>query len=395
MNDLTPVDPVAMTIFIAFFVLVTVVGFFAARWKRGDLTQLHEWGLGGRQFGVLISWFLVGGDFYTAYTVIAVPALVYSVGAYGFFALPYTIIVYPFVFAVMPKLWKIAHAKDHITAADYVHGEYGGKWLPAAVALTGIVATMPYIALQLVGMQVVIKGLGVTGELPLIIAFVILALYTYTSGLRAPAMIAFVKDIMIYIVVIAAGVHVKSASDVVPTLFGTLFPSWFIGFAAAAIAISALVPAAIMSIGAANLFTRNLWRPLFSPDMTSASEASTAKLVSLVVKFGALLFIVFLPTQYAIDLQLLGGVWILQIFPAIVFSLYTRRLTTPGLFLGWLCGIVLGTGLAISQGLKPVYALHVGDATWPTYIGLIALVVNIVVTYAVSLVTRRSVVPAV
>lgn len=493
MNDLTPVDPVAMTIFIAFFVLVTVVGFFAARWKRGDLTQLHEWGLGGRQFGVLISWFLVGGDFYTAYTVIAVPALVYSVGAYGFFALPYTIIVYPFVFAVMPKLWKIAHAKNHITGADYVHGEYGGKWLPAAVALTGIVATMPYIALQLVGMQVVIKGLGVTGELPLIIAFVILALYTYTSGLRAPAMIAFVKDIMIYIVVIAAvwlipaklggyehvfdaadqyfkakggptgiilkpgqftayaslalgsalaafmyphtmtavlssssattvrknaiflpaytlllgliallgymaiaaGVHVKSASDVVPALFGTLLPSWFIGFAAAAIAISALVPAAIMSIGAANLFTRNLWRPLFSPDMTSASEASTAKLVSLVVKFGALLFIVFLPTQYAIDLQLLGGVWILQIFPAIVFSLYTRRLTTPGLFLGWLCGIVLGTGLAISQGLKPIYALHVGDATWPTYIGLIALVVNIVVTYAVSLVTRRSVVPAV
>jgi solute:Na+ symporter, SSS family len=489
MSDATPVDPVAMTICIAFFLLVTVLGFLAARWKRGDLTQLHEWGLGGRQFGVVISWFLVGGDFYTAYTVIAVPALVYSVGAYGFFALPYTIIVYPFVFAVMPKLWKIAHAKDHITSADYVQGEYGGKWFPAAVALTGIVATTPYIALQLVGMQVVIKGLGVTGELPLIIAFIILALYTYTSGLRAPAMIAFVKDIMIYIVVIAAvwlipmklggyghvfdsadqffklkggatgiilkpaqftayaslalgsalaafmyphtmtailssssamtvrknaiflpaytlllgliallgymaiaaGVHVKSPSDVVPTLFSTLFPSWFVGFAAAAIAISALVPAAIMSIGSANLFTRNLWRPLVSPDMSPAAEASCAKLVSLVVKFGALLFIVFLPTQYAIDLQLLGGVWILQIFPAIVFSLYTRRLTTPGLFSGWLVGIVLGTGLAISQGLKPVYIVHLGAASWPLYIGIIALVVNMLVTFSVSLVTRRNV----
>ncbi|KND54108.1 Acetate permease ActP (cation/acetate symporter) [Candidatus Burkholderia verschuerenii] len=489
MNDLNPVDPVAMTIFIAFFALVTVLGFVAARWKRGDLTQLHEWGLGGRQFGVLISWFLVGGDFYTAYTVIAVPALVYSVGAYGFFALPYTIIVYHFVFAVMPKLWKIAHAKNHITGADYVQGEYGGKWFPAAVALTGIVATMPYIALQLVGMQVVIKGLGVTGELPLIAAFVILAVYTYSSGLRAPEMIAFVKDIMIYIVVIAAvwlipqklggyahvfdsadqffkakggatgitlkpaqftayaslalgsalaafmyphtmtavlssssattvrknaiflpaytlllgliallgymaiaaGVHVKSASDVVPTLFGTLFPSWFVGFAAAAIAISALVPAAIMSIGSANLFTRNLWRPLIAPDMSPAAEASCAKLVSLVVKFGALLFIVFLPTQYVIDLQLLGGVWILQIFPAIVFTLFTRRLTTPGLFLGWLVGIVLGTGLAIAQGLKPVYVLHIGDASWPLYIGIIALVVNIVVTFAVSLVSPRRV----
>ncbi|SIT46878.1 Na+/solute symporter [Paraburkholderia piptadeniae] len=487
MSELNPVNPVAMAVFIAFFLLVTVLGFIAARWKAGDLTQLHEWGLGGRQFGTIISWFLVGGDFYTAYTVIAVPALVYSVGAYGFFALPYTIIVYPFVFAVMPKLWKIAHAKNHITAADYVHGEYGGKWFPAAVALTGIVATMPYIALQLVGMQVVIKGLGVTGEAPLVIAFVILALYTYTSGLRAPAMIAFVKDIMIYIVVIAAvwlipvklggyghvfdaadqyfqakggatgitlkpsqftafaslalgsalaafmyphtmtavlssssmqtvrknaiflpaytlllgliallgymaiaaGVHVKSASDVVPMLFGTLFPSWFVGFAAAAIAISALVPAAIMSIGAANLFTRNLWRPIVSPNMGAAQEASTAKIVSLVVKFGALLFIVFLPTQYAIDLQLLGGVWILQIFPAIVFTLYTRRLNTPGLFLGWLVGIVVGTGLAISQGLKPVFALHIGGSTWPIYIGLIALVVNIVVTFVVSMITPK------
>ncbi|PLZ03522.1 sodium:solute symporter [Burkholderia sp. WAC0059] len=485
MNDIQQaVNPVSMTVFIVFFALVTVLGFLAARWKRGDLSQLHEWGLGGRQFGVFIAWFLVGGDFYTAYTVIAVPALVYAVGAYGFFALPYTIIVYPFVFAVMPKLWKVAHDKQHITAADYVQGEYGGKWFPAAIALTGIIATMPYIALQLVGMQVVIKGLGISGEMPLVIAFVILAVYTYTSGLRAPAMIAFVKDIMIYIVVIAAvwlipvklggyghvfdaadqyfkakggptgillkpsqftayaslalgsalaafmyphtmtgvlasssagtvrknaiflpaytlllgliallgymaiaaGIHVKSPTDVVPALFNTLFSPWFVGFAAAAIAISALVPAAIMSIGSANLFTRNLWRPLVSPNMTPQAEGSTAKLVSLLVKFGALLFIVFLPTQYAIDLQLLGGVWILQIFPAVVFSLYTRRLSTPGLFLGWLAGIVIGTGLAISQGLKPVYALHVGTQTWPLYIGLIALVVNIVVTVVVSVV---------
>jgi solute:Na+ symporter, SSS family len=482
MNGTQSINGVAMAVFIGFFALVTILGFIAARWKRGDLTQLHEWGLGGRQFGTIISWFLVGGDFYTAYTVIAVPALVYSVGAYGFFALPYTIIVYPFVFAVMPKLWRIAHEKNHITAADYVHGEYGGKLLPAAIALTGIVATMPYIALQLVGMQVVIKGLGVSGEIPLVVAFIILALYTYASGLRAPAMIAFVKDIMIYIVVIAAiwliptklggyaqvfdsadkffaakggatgivlqpsqfiayaslalgsalaafmyphtmtailssssaktiqknaivlpaytlllgliallgymaiaaGIKVHSASDVVPALFATLFPSWFVGFAAAAIAISALVPAAIMSIGAANLFTRNLWRPLVNPGISPAGEASTAKLVSLVVKFGALLFIVFLPTQYAIDLQLLGGVWILQIFPAIVFSLYTRKLSTSGLLAGWLAGIVLGTGLAISQGLKPVFALHLGGAVFPLYIGLIALVVNIVIAFALS-----------
>lgn len=91
-----------------------------------------------------------------------------------------------------------------MTAADVVHGQYGSRGLELAVAATGVIATMPYIALQLVGMTAVLKALGLHGELPLAIAFIVLALYTYSAGLRAPALIAFVKDIMIYIVVIAA-----------------------------------------------------------------------------------------------------------------------------------------------------------------------------------------------
>jgi SSS family solute:Na+ symporter len=480
------VNMLALSVFIGFFVLVTVIGFGASRWKAGDLTQLHEWGLGGRQFGPVITWFLVGGDFYTAYTVIAVPALVYSVGAYGFFALPYTIIVYPFVFMVMPKLWKACHKLNHITAADFVQGHYGGRWFAAAIAVTGILATMPYIALQLVGMEVVIQGLGIQGEIPLIVAFVILALYTYASGLRAPAMIAFVKDIMIYIVVIAAvclipsklggyssvfsaadhyftakggatgimllpsqytayasvafgsalaafmyphtmtailsskspatiktnavflpaytlllgliallgymaiaaGVHVSSASQVVPALFNKIFPSWFIGFAAAAIAISALVPAAIMSIGAANLFTRNLWRPMVNPNMTPEQESKSAKLFSLLVKFGALVFIIFVPTQYAINLQLLGGVWILQIFPAVVFTLFTSRLKLPALFLGWAVGMIMGTSMALEQGIKPLYTISIGAAHYPFYIGILALAVNMIIVFVLSAVLK-------
>src|SRR6266576_541972 len=159
------IDWVAVAIFLSFFILVTVMGFFAARWKSGPVSEhLDEWGLGGRQFGTWITWFLVGGDFYTAYTVIAVPALVYSVGAYGFFALPYTIIVYPFVFAVMPQLWQVAKESGYVTAADVVHGRYGSRALELAVATTGVIATMPYIALQLIGMAAVFKALGLRGE---------------------------------------------------------------------------------------------------------------------------------------------------------------------------------------------------------------------------------------
>src|SRR6478672_5766346 len=157
------IDPAALAVFLFFFVLVTVMGFIAARWRRPEtMAHLDEWGLGGRKFGTWITWFLVGGDFYTAYTVIAVPALVYAVGAYGFFALPYTIIVYPIVFMIMPRLWHAAHRAGHVTAGDVVYGRYRSRSLEFAIALTGVVATMPYIALQLVGMEVVIKALGLS-----------------------------------------------------------------------------------------------------------------------------------------------------------------------------------------------------------------------------------------
>ncbi|MBB4275529.1 monocarboxylate uptake permease MctP [Rhizobium mongolense] len=478
----TDIDSTALGVFLFFFALVTILGFVASRWRKPEtLAHIDEWGLGGRSFGTWITWFLVGGDFYTAYTVIAVPALVYTVGAYGFFALPYTIVVYPFVFMVMPILWKRARDFGYVTAGDVVHGQYGSRGLELAVAATGVIATMPYIALQLVGMTAVLKALGLHGELPLAIAFIVLALYTYSAGLRAPALIAFVKDIMIYIVVIAAvalipsklggyanvfasadaafqvkgkgdlllagnqyvayatlafgsalaafmyphtltgifasnsgktirknavllpaytlllgllallgymghaaGLKLENANDVVPVLFKTLFSGWFSGFAFAAIAIGALVPAAVMSIGAANLFTRNFWKAYVNPNVSDAGEAKVAKLTSLVVKVGALLVIIFLPTQFALDLQLLGGIWILQTLPALVFGLYTNWFRAPGLLAGWFVGFIGGTFLVWDAGWKPLHLISLGGEPFTIYTGLLALAANIAVAVAVN-----------
>jgi len=201
--------PAAVAVFLGLFVLVTVVGFVAARWRRAALNRLEEWGLAGRRFGTVVTWFLLGGDLYTAYTFVAVPALVYGKGAIGFFAVPYTLLVFPVVYVVFTRLWSVAHRHGYVTAADFVKGRFGSPWLAALVAITGILATMPYIALQLIGIEVVVAALGFTthgwlGDMPLIIAFVVLAAYTYTSGLRAPALIAVVKDTLIYVTVIAA-----------------------------------------------------------------------------------------------------------------------------------------------------------------------------------------------
>src|SRR5436853_6772954 len=132
-------DWTALIVFIVLFVGVTVVGFFAARWRRGDLNLLDEWGLAGRRFGTVITWFLLGGDLYTAYTFIAIPAAMYAAGAVsGFYSVPYTIFVYPLVFILMPRFWTICKKRGYITAADFVRDRFDSRWLALAVGLTGI-----------------------------------------------------------------------------------------------------------------------------------------------------------------------------------------------------------------------------------------------------------------
>jgi SSS family solute:Na+ symporter len=503
------VNGVALSVLVALFLLVTVMGFLAARWRRAEsLESLDEWGLGGRKFGTWVTWFLLGGDLYTAYTFVAVPAAMFATGAVaGFFAVPYTIVLYPIIFIFMARLWSVSHRHGYVTTADFVRGRYDDRGLSLAVAVTGFVATMPYIALQLVGIQAVLEVVGLGGgdniiakDLPLFIAFALLAAYTYSSGLRAPAIIAFVKDSLIYLVIIVAIVYLPSqvggwdaifgAAEekmattneatgaptgsfipgdgtlwayatlglgsalalfmyphsvtaslssgsrntirrnaailpaysfvlgllallgwvaiaagtepigldgepnpqlVIPQLFEDMFPSWFAGVAFAAIAIGALVPAAIMSIAAANTFTRNIYKEWLKKDATPAQEAKVSKVASLVVKAFALVFVLTLDKQNAINFQLLGGIWILQTFPAIVFSLYTRWFHRWGLLAGWAVGMVYGTYSAYNV-INPLTGKHFGGSLNEIpglgdmgYIALTAFVLNIVVAVVVTL----------
>ncbi|MDQ2864787.1 MAG: sodium:solute symporter [Candidatus Eremiobacteraeota bacterium] len=460
---------------------VTAMGFFASRWGAGDLTTLDEWALGGRRFGTVVSWFLLGGDLYTAYTFIAVPALVYGVGALGFFAVPYATIAYPIAFAILSRFWTVAHERGYVTAADFVRDRFRNRTLEVLVAVTGVLAALPYIALQLDGMQAVfsqVAGVFAIGRgfLALAIPFVLLAAYTYTSGLRAPAMIAFVKDALIYVTVIAAivvipaklggwehifavsrealaakpkpgsillapsqyfayatmafgsslslfiyphsitsvlaaksrgvirrnaallpvyslllgflallgycglaaGIKTSNSSAVVPLLVARFFPDWFAGVAWAAIVIGALVPAAIMAIGSANLFASNVFNQ-YSLQRASG-EARTAKLLTLVFCAAALVLVLFVPVKYAIYFQLLGGAWMLQIFPSFVFGLYTAWFDPRALIAGWALGMLTATAMAVATGFTPNITVHVAGLTITGFIALYALAINLAVT---------------
>ena len=486
---MTHLHPTALAVFCVFFAAVTLAGFWAARWRRpvDGIHSLEEWGLAGRSFGTWVTWFLIGGDLYTAYTVIAVPAALYGAGALGFFAVPYAILAYPYMLLVLPRMWRVCHRHGFVTFADFVQGRFGNRSLTTAVALTGILALMPYIALQLVGIRVVIAAIGIRGEWPLTLAFLILAAYTYSSGLRAPAVIAIVKDVMLYITVaaavllvplklggyarvfelannvlqthtppttihlrqgqflpytslalgsalalmlyphtatavlsarsantvrrnaamlpayslllglvalfgyiaLAAGVTTRDTSAAVPLLFLKMFPEWFAGFCLAAIAIGALVPAAIMSIAASNLFTRNLYFAYTRARPTPLQESRIAKIVSLVVKLGALVFVLRLPTPFAIEMQLLGGIWIAQIFPAVVCGLFLRWLHPWALLAGWLIGMLSGTAMAAELGLKSsVYSVHLFGSAYPMYAAVPALMLNLTVTVVLTTMLR-------
>ncbi|MBA3523129.1 MAG: sodium:solute symporter family protein [Geodermatophilaceae bacterium] len=486
------------------FLFVTVLGFMAARWRRPtDLMHLDEWGLGGRNFGSWITWFLIGGDLYTAYTFVAVPALMFGAGAAGFFAVPYTVVVYPLLFLVLIRLWSVSHVRGFVTPADFVRSRFDSPTLALLVAITGIVATMPYIALQLIGIEAVLKAMGVEGELPIIVAFLILAIYTYSSGLRAPALIAFVKDFLIYLVIIVsvivipvklggwdaifgaaeakfsvnggAGVLLPSSgqlqyatlafgsalalflyphsvtavlasndrnvikrnmaalpiysfvlgliallgfmaiaagvaplggdsSTIVPVLFDQMFPDWFAGVAYAAIGIGALVPAAIMAIAAANLFTRNIYKEYLRKEATPREEAQVAKIASLVVKVGAVAAILFIDPQFSIDLQLIGGVIMLQTLPALAIGLFTRWFHRGGLIAGWVAGMSVGfwclyTVKRVDPATGDVIREHFAgsafslsnlgfDTTYTVYAGILAVSANLLVSVVGTLVLR-------
>lgn len=177
----------------------------------------------------------------------------------------------------------------------------------------------------------------------------------------------------------AAGFKQFGNNFAVPALFLHSFPSWFVGIAFAAIGIGALVPAAIMSIAAANLYTRNIHREFINKNPTDKQEAQMAKWVSLIVKFSALVFIIFVPTQYAIYLQLLGGIWIIQTLPAVILGAYTRWFNDWALLVGWAAGIVVGTAMAAAVNLTPTYPLQLAGYTFPGDTALYTVILNLVV----------------
>jgi SSS family solute:Na+ symporter len=489
--------PETIPIFIALFIVFVFLGFYGSKWRKGNLNEISDWALAGRRLGTFLAFFLVGADLYTAYTFVAVPSGVFGKGALYNFAIPYGAVTFGVALAFAPRLWTVAKQKGYVTGSDYVRGRFDSRVLSILVALTGIVALLPYIALQIVGMESVLAAMfaaaGISTnveEYALVIAFIILAAFTYTSGLRGATLTAVFKDILIWLSVIAVigaalfalggnfskafanvsskpgfvtlpnglvsgyetlvigsalalylyphaingilsaesarklristsflclygiglaflalfGILIYSfpnalgfvtntalfskanaGIEVVPSLIIALLPGWLAGIALLGVFIGGLVPAAIMAIAQANLLTRNIIKE-FKPNLAQKRETDIAKWASAAFKFLALGFVFLMPLTYAIQLQLLGGVIIIQLLPSLFLSLYTTWFRKEALIAGLVVGIFSGLYMAL-------LANHFGPLSTSLYQGLyiavIALGINLVISIVGSAVLPR------
>lgn len=477
---------IGLAVFFILFAVFIVLGFYGRRWRKGDLTKLDEWALGGRKFGVAIVWFLVGADLYTAYTFIAIPSSVFSIGAIYYYAVPYVAVTFGIAMWAMPKLWKVSKEKGYVTASDFVKGNFNSRNLAVLVAIVGIIAELPYIALQIVGMfsvlTVMLYGIGnikMIEDVSLIIAFIILALFTYFSGLRGVTLNAIFKDALILfsvaLVVIVAltnigftkalnGLPVKyyhilplqenaywslflmsalalylyphaitgslsakspktlrTSQSLLPlygvglallALFGILvhgdpsamkflsnfpaasrgtyvvpglvfytLPAPLVGLAFLGIFIGGLVPASIMAISQSNLLTRNIIKEI-KPDISSNGETKIAKIAAVVFIFLALGFVFLFPLSYSVQLQLLGGIIILQTLPSLFLGLISNKLNKYALMTGLLAGLASGIywmEVANKFGIWTTTLLPINNSIGPIFVGFLALLVNVAI----------------
>jgi solute:Na+ symporter, SSS family len=444
---------------------VIFIGFMVGRNKQSR-SSVEEWSVGGRRLGALFVWFLIGADVYTAYTFLGLTSSAFKGGSIAFFATPYVVLAYPLAYFFLPKIWKVGKEHKFTTLADYIKGRFDSKLFSVLVAITGVLMLIPYIDLQLSGIQdtLEIAGTGyINVTFVVIVSFLLVAFYTFFSGIKAPTYTAIIKDILVWVIMLymvvsipiihfgswghmmqttvhkapqmltlptsgpkgmlwfstaalisalalfmwphtATGIFSSKSGEslrknaiVLPFYNIVLMLVTFLGITAflvipkgtdprfaflelihmsyggtvqglaySTIALASLVPCSIMAIGASSLFANNIYRDVINPKASGPRMTMVTRYMVFVVIGLALLFGLLFPTAL-ISLQLMGVSGIVQIFPAIVFSLYWRNLSREAALSGFIAGMVV------------VAAQYIFHTSFGAYEGFWGLCVNILV----------------
>ncbi|MEM0158523.1 MAG: cation:proton antiporter [Thermoplasmataceae archaeon] len=461
-----------IAIFFVIIGVVVVVSFLGARWRKADMKNISEWSIGGRRFGAFIVWFLMGGDIYTAYSLVSIPG-----GAFGsthgliLYATVYGAISYPFLYVVAPRLYLIAKSHGLITGGDYVRMRFNSPFLALLVALTGILAMLPYIALQIVGIKYVLEAMNFPVIASFVIAFLIVAAFTIVAGLRGPALGAIIKDVVLWAVILVvlvvlwikfsgfsvvfSGLSAQHINVLVPNglmigfitlalgngvawllfpnlltgifgskdartikrnavflpvyqiwllflaIFGLValsqnlvpngvsslafpnvlsayFNSTFVVIAFAGIIIGSMVPASLQALSAANLITRNIYLEYVNRKAPESRQVFIARIFVIVMVIASLIFAIT-PAASGLIFYLLtmSYAWLLQTLPAIIMSMYWRKLDKYSVGFGWAVGVIVVTWGLYTVGFSSSLLPSLGDI----YVGILGLILNLAVLF--------------
>jgi solute:Na+ symporter, SSS family len=453
-----------VAVFGAIILASLLLAFLAARGK--DVLKIDEYLVAGRSFSGFLLFFLAVGEIYSIGTMVGLPGGIYAEGAgYGVWFLGYILLAYPVGYFLAPLVWRAGHRYDAMTFPDMLKGHYGNRALEVVAALTFFAYLIPWAQLQFTGLQIALSALGFSfsPEIATVVAAVIAFAYIIFSGVRAPANISILKDVLLFgaivIVGVAAVAAVGGVSDVfegaarvnasslniasgeamtfalttivfqalgfitltTPFIFTgrseatvkrtyiamplymlmypflifaayyaigsapdlgdpntalfaasvELLPPVLIGLIAGAAAISGLLILAVLSLTIGGILSRNI-----TPNLTDTSQRRLTQVVVTVYLIVTAALTILVPTLM-LDLISLAYFFVTQLLPGLLGILFVRRFSAVGLT----AGLIAGNAAVIL-----LYFLHVDVAG--INIGLVALVVNFLVTVAVSAATK-------
>ena len=467
---------VALTLIFTIIAVGTGIGLLAGRHRKMDLEQ---WTVGGRGFGVVLTYLLMAGEVYTTFSFLGASGWAYSRGGPALYILAYLTLAYVVSFFTLPPIWELGRKYGLQTASDFFGQCYGSKYLAAFVCLVGMAFLVPYVQLQLTGLGIIMEvasSEGIHRAPAIVIGVTLVVAFVLASGVRAVAWVSVLKDALMLLAAVAIGIgvpyahfgsigrmfaalaHARPAHVTMPgatpnlghawyfstvlltslgfymwphsfasaftaksadtlrrnavvmplytltlafvlfagfaailavpglangdmsllTVVRSTFPAWFLGVIGGAGALTAMVPAAIFTLTAATLFAKNLYRPLFAPNMTDDQVERVARLMVVVLSVVALYFAIYSSTTL-VSLLLLGYAGVTQFFPGVVLGLFWRRASMPAVFAGMVAGVATVTVLALTKR-DPIFGLNAG---------FVALCLNFTIAIAGSLTSHR------
>ncbi|MFE1882581.1 sodium:solute symporter family protein [Streptomyces diastatochromogenes] len=487
--------PISVPMMFAFGVpLVTAWAIALSAAWRGHAQELINptgWALADRRLAGVKLWAVLGATIFTAYTYIVMPGRAFLSGGCAYYAVAYMVMVTPLGFLILPRFREFAAEHGFVTAADFVRARNSSHVLALVVALTSLLAAVPYLTLQVVSLRTLLDAMGLppgstAGRCAILAMFTVHAVTTHRGGLRVPVSVAMLKAVLILGTIVTAFVMVAVKlgplgpvleraqgaladrggsiliAPMTPTAYATLalgsalallvyphvvtlayasrtseslrksvvfLPVWtlvlgcftLLGVIAAglipvsagagalavpllirhlapgpaaglmfgAITVGSLLPAAVLCLAVAMQFARNVYSEYINPTATPKHEVQVARFTALVLRVAALVCALLLHPQDAVNLHLLGGVWMVQVFPTVAIGLFTAWFHPRALLAGWGVGMAAGTWLSVAHGFSPIVTLPWGRAGLQVYTAVVALALNLGTAVLLTVILQR------